>query len=183
MTTTQHDYVPTCIADELFKRALPPLSRLRSPTRPLLRVFPDFVYYAWSPVSNEVQEGVDKIWHAVRRGEVVGRNAGQEGAAGGGDVDVEESTKGKGGRGDQVAAASTAAGQAGTAESELSSWRWTGVNTAFACTLTALGLVFTAAQVGSLARSHRKAEERERHEAWRRMMLERERVAIRRVET
>lgn len=183
MTTTQHDHVPTFIADELFKRALPPLSRLRPPTRPLLRVFPDFVYYAWSPVSNEVQEGVGKIWHALTRREVVGHNTGQEGPAGGGDIDVKKKMQGKEGRGDEVAAATTAAGQVGTAEVDLSSWRWSGVNTAFACALTAAGLVFTAAQVRSLARSHREAEEKERHENGRRLMLERERVAIRRVET
>lgn len=59
-------------------------------------------------------------------------------------------------------------------------WRWSGVNTAFACTLTALGVMFTRVQVLVLKWAYDSEEERRKR---RRMLLSSERAAIRRVET
>jgi hypothetical protein len=81
---------------------------------------------------------------------------------------------------------SAAAGQAAAAAAAAvdRSWRWSAVNTAFACALTAVGAVFTFAQLRALTRAHdASAEEEEERKRARRLLLVRERAALRRVET
>ena len=104
--------------------------------RPLRDVFPDWVYYAWSPVSNEVQEGVSKIWDALL-------------------------TRGRWRNEGDVA---TAGQESGTTTTVERYWRWSGVNTLFAIGLTVAGVLFTVAQARVLARVHREAEAAEEEE-------------------
>lgn len=131
-------------------------------------IFPDFVYYAWSPLSNEVQEGVSKMWHALRcrqrwRGDNKGADKCVDGGGSDGGVDDGHGVEG----GEQGAAAGR-------------SWRWSGVNTMFAAALTLLGVAFTAMQVRSLARAHDEELACQRES---RLHLVRERAALGRVET
>ena len=110
--------------------------------RPLRDVFPDWVYYAWSPASNEVQEGVSKILDAVlTRGRW--RNEGDVVTAG------------------QESGMTTTTRTTRTVDRY---WRWSGVNTLFAISLTVAGVLFTVAQARVLARVHREAEAAEEEE-------------------
>jgi len=165
-----------------------------SHSSPLRRVFPDFLYYAWSPVSNEVQEGVDKIWRAVgSRWKVFKVKGNGKGGDDGGDrVRGGEGSRdgGKGGVGGlprETIVRAEGEGGAGRAAALDRSWRWSAVNTTFAVVLTTVGVAFTVVQLRCLAgaqdrltRAHAEEEESKRE---RRLLLVRERAALRRLET